>query len=31
MEKNMKKTVYMCVCVYVTEWLCYTPETNIVN
>ena len=26
MERNFKKNIYMCV--YKTELLCYTPETN---
>ena len=26
MEKNMKKNTYICVCVCVTELLCYTAE-----
>ena len=28
MEKNMKKSVYVCVYIYVTESLCFIAEIN---
>ena len=31
MEKKTKKNIYMCVCVCITESLCYTSEISIAN
>ena len=28
MEKNLKKNIYMCVCIYKTELPCCIPRTN---